>query len=231
MIGITPSLGRSITVPLAVVVMAACSSAGRATAPTSPYPVARDQGDSAAIARAKADSARYPYTEADVHFMSSMIGHHAQAIEIASLARTHGANPSVQILADRIINSQQDEIATMQRWLRARRQPVPEARAAGMKMMMNGIEHEMRMPGMLTDEQLKQLDKSNGKEFDQLFLTLMIQHHSGAVSMVKELFSSYGAGLDEAVFKFASDVNVDQSTEIDRMRKMLAELTLGIQLP
>nr|MBA3559599.1 DUF305 domain-containing protein [Gemmatimonadaceae bacterium] len=137
---------------------------------------------------------------------------------------------SIRLLAERIINGQQDEIAIMQRWLRVRRQPVPDARTIGMKMMMNGVEHAMSMPGMLTEDQMKELEKARGKEFDRLFLSMMIQHHRGAVSMVNELFSSYGAGLDDTVFKFASDVNVDQSTEIERMRKMLAALTLGIQL-
>ena len=113
----------------------------------------------------------------------------------------------------------------MQQWLHDRNQPVPEAGAAGMKMQMNGMESEMLMPGMLTDVQMKELDAAKGPDFDRLFLTFMIQHHRGAVSMVKDLFGSYGAGQDEAVFKFASDVNVDQSTEIARMEKMLATLT------
>jgi uncharacterized protein (DUF305 family) len=98
----------------------------------------------------------------------------------------------------------------------------------GMKMTMNGVEHLMLMPGMLTEAQMNQLDAARGAEFDRLFLTFMIQHHRGAVSMVKDLFDTYGAGQDETVFKFASDVNVDQSTEIARMQKMLAALTLGI---
>jgi uncharacterized protein (DUF305 family) len=89
---------------------------------------------------------------------------------------------------------------------------------------MDGMEHEMLMPGMLTDEQMKQLDQSSGPRFDRFFLTSMIQHHRGAVSMVKALFDSYGAAQDETVFKFASDVNVDQSTEIARMERMLATL-------
>ncbi|MFN2399710.1 MAG: DUF305 domain-containing protein [Gemmatimonadaceae bacterium] len=223
---------RSITVLLiTTVATAACSSATRGTARTSPQPASQDQSDMAAIAKAKADSARYPYTAADVHFMSSMIGHHAQAVVVAGWAPSHGASPAIQVLAGRIINAQQDEIAIMQQWLRDRRQPVPEASATGMKMKMDGVEHVMLMPGMLTDEQMQQLDQARGKEFDRLFLTLMIQHHRGAVSMVNELFSSYGAGLDETVFKFASDVNADQSTEIERMQKMLAALTLGIELP
>ena len=134
----------------------------------------------------------------------------------------------MQTLASRIINAQQDEIATMQRWLRDRRQPVPDGTTMGMKMMMNGVEHVMLMPGMLTEAQMNQLDAARGPEFDRLFLLFMIQHHRGAVSMVKDLFDTYGAGQDETVFKFASDVNVDQTTEIARMEKMLAALTLGI---
>lgn len=87
----------------------------------------------------------------------------------------------------------------------------------------------MLMPGMLTDAQMKQLDAARGPEFDRLFLSLMIQHHRGAVTMVKELFDTYGAGQDELVFKFASDVNVDQTTEIARMEKMLIALTFGVE--
>lgn len=187
--------------------------------------------DASAIARAAADRARPPYTAADVHFMSAMIGHHAQALVMAGWAPTHGASASVRTLAERIVNGQQDEIATMQQWLRDRQQPVPEARPTGMKMMMNGVEHEMRMPGMLTEAQMEQLDQARGAEFDRLFLTSMIQHHRGAVSMVKELFGSYGAGQDETVFKFASDVNVDQSTEIARMQKMLVALIFEERSP
>jgi uncharacterized protein (DUF305 family) len=156
-----------------------------------------------------------------------MIGHHSQAIVMANWAPTHGASPSVQTLAARIINAQRDEIATMQQWLRDRQQPVPDGHSGmkmvmnGSEMTMNGSEHEALMPGMLTDPQLKQLDSARGPEFDRLFLTDMIQHHRGAVTMVKQLFDSYGAAQDELVFKFASDVNVDQTTEIARMERML----------
>ena len=131
---------------------------------------------------------------------------------------------TIQRLAERIINAQQDEIATMQQWLRDRLQPVPDASAMAMKMDMPGMHHEMLMPGMLTEAQMKQLDDARGKEFDRLFLTFMIQHHNGALTMVKDLFDSYGAGQDETVFKFASDVNVDQTTEIARMQRMLDAL-------
>ena len=187
--------------------------------------------DSIGIAKARADSLRYPYTAGDVQFMSHMIGHHAQALVMAGWAPTHGANAEVQRLAARIINAQTDEINIMQTWLRDRRQPVPEAKSGPMKMVMNGMEHEMLMPGMLTDEQMKELDQARGKDFDKLFLRYMIQHHSGAVSMVNDLFGTPGAAQDETVFKFANDVQVDQSTEINRMQKMLAFLTLGISAP
>lgn len=228
----TSCTARRITAALlAAFAMAACTSASRGAARPSPQPPAGDPGESAAIARARADSVRHPYTEADVRFMSSMIGHHAQAIVMAGWAPSHGASASVRTLAARIINAQQDEILTMQQWLRDRRQPVPEASPKGMKMMMNGAEHEMLMPGMLTDAQMKELDQARGPAFDRLFLTFMIQHHRGAVSMVKDLFESYGAAQDETVFKFASDVNVDQSTEIVRMQKMLLALTLETSSP
>ncbi|MDP9200457.1 MAG: DUF305 domain-containing protein [Gemmatimonadota bacterium] len=216
---------------LGATAIAGCSSATREAAQMSAQPAPQARSDPAAIAQARADSARHPYTEADVHFMSGMIGHHAQAIVMARWAPTHGASAPVRRLAERIINAQQDEIGTMQRWLGDRRQPVPEARPTGMKMMMNGVEHEMLMPGMLSEAQMKQLDEARGAEFDRRFITFMIQHHRGAVSMVKDLFDSYGAGQDETVFKFASDVNVDQSTEIARMEKMLLALTLGVESP
>jgi uncharacterized protein (DUF305 family) len=112
----------------------------------------------------------------------------------------------------------------MQSWLRDRRQPVPEPDPAGMKMKMGDMDHVMLMPGMLTPEQMAQLDAARGKEFDRLFLTFMIQHHQGAITMVRELFSTQGAGQDESVFQFANDVQVDQETEIARMRQMLLEL-------
>jgi uncharacterized protein (DUF305 family) len=150
--------------------------------------------------------------------MSRMIAHHAQALEMAGWAPSHGANRAVQVLAERIINGQQDEINSMQRWLRDRGKPVPEP---GSMAMMH---HGMMMPGMLTPEQMRELDQARGAEFDRLFLTYMIQHHRGAVTMVSQLFDTYGAARDEAVFKFANDVNVDQSTEIARMERMLAAL-------
>ena len=215
-------------VPAGLAAALACGGGSRSEVGVSPEPEPASPAEVSAIAKAKADSARYPYTRADVHFMSAMIGHHAQAIVISDWAPSHEAGPAVRRLAERIINAQQDEIATMQRWLRHRRLPVPEPALssgygahAGMKMRMDGGVHEMLMPGMLTEDQMRQLDQARGPEFDRLFLTLMIQHHKGAVSMVKDLFGSRGAGQDETVFKFANDVSVDQSTEIRRMEQML----------
>jgi uncharacterized protein (DUF305 family) len=214
---------RTLVAVLAAAAVAACSSAQGAVH-TSPSPRPGSPEVSAGIAKAQADSARYPYTEADIHFMSGMISHHAQAVVMARWAPTHGAGPAVRTLCDRIINAQTDEIALMQQWLRDRRQPVPEPSPNGMKMTMGGMEHVMLMPGMLSDAQMQHLDEARGAEFDRLFLIFMIQHHRGAVSMVKELFDSYGAGQDLLVFKFASDVNIDQTTEIARMEKMLVAL-------
>lgn len=224
-----PLFKRGCTTILIVIAATACATAApQGARPVTAAPVISPQSESAAIAQARADSLRHPYTEADVRFMSGMIHHHAQAIVMSRWAPTHGASPAVQRLADRIINAQQDEILTMQTWLRDRRQVVPDATPTGMKMSMDGMDHEMLMPGMLTTEQMKQLDGARGPEFDRLFLTYMIQHHKGAVSMVKDLFDSYGAGQDEVVFKFASDVNVDQTTEIARMEKLLISITLGV---
>ena len=144
-----------------------------------------------------------------------MIAHHSQAITMAQLAASHGAGSSVQRLAERIVNGQRDEIGTMQLWLRDRGRSASEGSHAA---------HGHMMPGMLTEPQLSQLDAARGPEFDRLFLTFMIQHHRGAVAMVKQLFGTPGAAQDETVFKFANDVNVDQTTEIARMERMLAAL-------
>jgi uncharacterized protein (DUF305 family) len=109
----------------------------------------------------------------------------------------------------------------MQAWLRDRGAPVPEPNPEGMMMSMNGEQKPMLMPGMLTPAQMKQLDAARGPDFDRLFLTGMIQHHNGAVNMVHDLFETYGAGEDETIFKLASDINIDQTTEIARMQRML----------
>lgn len=165
------------------------------------------------------------FTKADVDFMQGMIAHHAQALVMSAPAATNGASPAVKTLAARIINAQNDEIATMQQWLRDRGQTVPEVHIMDNKLMVHGADHHhMHMPGMLTDEQLQELNEAEGAEYDRLYLTYMIGHHQGAVSMVKDLFATDGAGQDEAAFKLANDVQVDQITEINRMKLMLEAL-------
>ena len=166
----------------------------------------------------------FPYSDADVEFMSGMIPHHAQAVIMAGWAPTHGAREDVAILCERIVVGQRDEIATMQTWLRDRGLEVPDATSTRHKMQMGGMTHEMLMPGMLSDEEMAALDRARGPEFDRLFLTGMIRHHQGAIDMVDVLFKSYGAAQDELVFKFANDVYADQSTEIDVMHKMLEDI-------
>ena len=164
---------------------------------------------------------RLPYSDADVDFMSGMIPHHAQAVIMAGWALSHDARKDVAILCERIVVGQRDEIVMMQNWLRDRGQPVPDATSTRHKMKMNGVEHEMLMPGMLTDEEMADLARARGPEFDRLFLIGMIKHHQGAIDMVDALFNAYGAAQDETVFRFANDVFADQSIEIDRMNKML----------
>jgi uncharacterized protein (DUF305 family) len=163
----------------------------------------------------------FPYTDADVEFMQGMIAHHAQAVVMAGWAPSHGARKDVAILCERIVVGQRDEIALMRTWLSDRGLPVPDATSTRHRMVMNGVEHEMLMPGMLTDDEMAALDRARGPEFDRLFLAGMIKHHQGALDMVEKLLDSYGAAQDETVFKFANDVYADQSIEIDVMTKML----------
>lgn len=206
----------------AAVSMLALALPGRMAAQATAGPVA--QGEAAAMARARTDSLRRPYTRADIDFMSHMIGHHAQAIVMARWAASHGAGPQIRVLTGRILNAQKDEIRTMQTWLRDRHQPVPEPDTTGMGM----TDPHMLMPGMLNHEQMMQLDAARGPEFDRLFLHFMIQHHQGATAMVSDLFDTYGAAQDELTFKLASNINADQTTEIARMQKMLVAATFGI---
>lgn len=168
--------------------------------------------DLEAIYRARTDSARRNFTPADVRFMTGMIGHHRQALEMAALAQSHGAAPTILTLAARIINAQNDEIATLQQWLSDRGLPLPEPEA------------HVHMPGMLTPAHMRELEAARGPGFDRLFLQFMIQHHQGAVTMVHDLFGTNGAAQNEVVFKLASDIQVDQITEITRMELMLQEM-------
>ena len=171
------------------------------------------------------DSAGTRISPADVEFMQGMIHHHAQAILMAAWAPGNDASPAIRELTSRIIVAQRDEIAFMQRWLRENNLPVPDADTS--HFMMRGMDMKL-MPGMLTVDQLEALKGSKGKDFDRRFLEFMIQHHEGAIAMVQKLFQSHGAAQDEYVFRFASDVDADQSAEIDRMRRMLASGSLSV---
>ena len=157
------------------------------------------------------------YTAADVAFMQGMIIHHGQALKMAAMAATHGASQSVTLLCKKITISQTDEITMMKTWLADRHQAAPDPNDP----------NPMLMPGMLTPAQMAQLDAARGTEFDSLFLTGMIQHHSGALSMVKDLFASPGAGQASEMFRYASDVDADQRAEIARMQGMLNSLKGG----
>ncbi|HTR20873.1 MAG TPA: DUF305 domain-containing protein [Gemmatimonadales bacterium] len=177
-------------------------------------------------AQAKPDSTSRlsTYTRGDVDFMSGMIYHHAQAVMIAGWAPTHGASQSVQALCERIVVGQRDEILLLQTWLRNHHEPVPDPTQAMMPGMAGmGGAHTM-MPGMLTAEQLAQLDSAKGPAFDELFLRFMIQHHQGAITMVNQLFAARGSGEEETVYRMAANIFGDQTTEIARMQKMLAPL-------
>lgn len=143
---------------------------------------------------------------------------------MAGWAESHGASKSLQIFCGRIALGQTAEIGLMQQWLKERNQRVPEADPRGMKMDMGGMDHFVSMPGMLTDEQMKQLDAAHGVAFDRLFLGFMMQHHRGALTMVEKLMATPGAAQDEIVFKFSNDVQADQTTEIERMQQMLDAL-------
>ena len=154
------------------------------------------------------------YTKADVEFMQGMIAHHAQAIVMSRMAEAHGASPQVLKLSTKIDQSQVPEIIIMQRWLRRYEQFAPDTSSW----------HHMRMQGMLTDAQLKELDAAKGVDFDRAFLTLMIQHHAGALKMVDDLFASPLAGQEVDVSVFANDVVTAQTGEIGIMRRLLSQL-------
>ena len=160
------------------------------------------------------------YTDADVRFMQGMIPHHAQALEMTALVREHATTDAVRQMALRMEISQRDEIALMEDWLRSRGEEVAMPGMGPMMGMSEGGEAHL-MPGMLTPAQMEELRTARGIEFDRLFLRYMIQHHQGAIDMVARLFMTPGAGQESSVFKFAEDVDADQSMEIARMQSVL----------
>lgn len=211
---------RGLGIGLAVIGAWACGTTSGTSGPATPSP------DATAMERAvRADSVRTSYTTADVDFMRGMIHHHAQALVMGRMAPDNGASPGVSRLAARIINGQRDEIETMQRWLRDRGEEVPRPEATGGP----GIHDMGHMPGMLSDEELANLEAARGEEFDRLFLIYMIDHHQGAITMVDELLANEGAARDQTVFRLASDIAADQAAEIDRMQSMLRDRLFGAE--
>ena len=167
-----------------------------------------------------------PASPKDVEFMQGMIMHHAQAVEMTALINSRTENKDLRLLGARISHSQAEEIKFMERWLAARGQPasLPMSSMPGMDMPgMDMSKHEMLMPGMLTAKQMQALRNAKGKEFDRLFLEGMIQHHGGALTMVKDLFDTAGAGQDAVLFNFTTDIDSGQRAEIRIMQGMLGQ--------
>jgi len=167
-----------------------------------------------------------PRSQAEVEFMQGMIMHHAQAVEMTALIPPHTENKDLRLLGARISSSQSDEIKFMKRWLAARGESIsmPMPDMPGMDMSHPSL---ALMPGMLTPEQMDALRKAKGAEFDQLFLTGMIQHHNGALIMVKDLFDTAGAGQDAELFDFANDADNTQRAEMRIMQDMLEKKSSG----
>jgi len=165
-----------------------------------------------------------PRSPKDVEFMQGMIMHHAQAVEMTALIESHTNNKELGLLGARISKSQSDEMGFMKRWLANRAEPTSLPMRAMADMPGLDMSREpMMMPGMLTPKQMSALRNSTGKEFDHLFLTGMIQHHNGALIMVKDLFDTAGAGQDAELFNFATDVDSGQRAEIRIMQTMLGK--------
>jgi uncharacterized protein (DUF305 family) len=201
-----------------VLCLASCRTAAVDTPPPIVQPGAPGEVTRVITAATATDLSHVEYTGADIKFMQGMIGHHAQAVEMVALIPARTASNDVRMLGKRIDVSQADEIDMMKHWLRVRGQQVPDQNA----MHMHGA---TLMPGMLTPDEMARLAAATGAEFDRLFLEGMIKHHEGALTMVHDLFATPGAGQDNEVFVFASDVDADQRIEIDRMGVMLAALT------
>jgi uncharacterized protein (DUF305 family) len=204
-----------IAVLLLALGAAACRTAPLRTEPPIVQPGAPGQATRPISAGQAVDVSRVQHTEADVRFMQGMIGHHSQALAMTALLASRTTSEKMRRLALRIEVSQADEIKMMTSWLKWRGLAAPDEHAH-----MHGA---MLMPGMLTADEMARLAATSGAAFDRLFLESMIKHHEGALVMVKELFSTPGAGQESEIFAFASDVDSDQRMEIDRMSAMLKE--------
>ena len=212
---------RRQSFPLALFLVAILQAAAQQSAPIV-QPGAPGQA-SRILSESTVRTPPKPPFPADIEFMQGMIMHHSQAVDMVVLLRARGKSPALKAFGEKIAISQSDEIRFMKQWLESRGQPTTmhmdhsHMSAADMKGM------NMLMPGMLTPEQMKALGKARGSQFDHLFLTGMIQHHGGALTMVEDLFHTPGAGQEPVLFDFATDIDNTQSAEIKIMRAMLAK--------
>lgn len=167
-----------------------------------------------------------PVSRKDVEFMQGMILHHAQAVEMTDLIEARTENKDIRLLGARISRSQQDEIEFMRRWLRIRGESLTPSSSGSHGRHSHGAHGRSgdgMMPGMLTPEQMTKMSRATGSEFDRLFLEGMIQHHIGAIDMVRDLFNTPGAGQDAEIFNFATDVDNSQRAEIKTMQTLLSD--------
>jgi uncharacterized protein (DUF305 family) len=208
---------RTVFLLLACLAVVSCRTAGANAGPQIIQPGAPGETSHVIDADEASDLSKVQHTPADVRFMQGMIGHHAQALEMAALLPSRTSREEMKLLAKRIEVSQADEIKMMQEWLKSRGQEAPSEHA-------HHAHGATLMPGMLTPEEMARLGAASGVEFDRLFLEFMMKHHEGALTMVQELFATPGAGQEPDIFAFASDVDADQRMEIDRMGAMLKEL-------
>jgi uncharacterized protein (DUF305 family) len=216
---------------LFVTLLFATSAAGQQGKSTDTAPLVQPGAPGQKSKTVTVASAGTPYhgpTDADTSFMQGMIMHHSQAVEMVALLRTRGESKELQALGDRIAISQTDEIKYMKQWLEDRGKPTSMPMKHDMKGMegmdMKGMDMSMpMMPGMLSPQQMKDLEAAKGAAFDHLFLTGMIQHHTGALTMVDELYNTPGAGQDSILFDFATDIDNTQRAEIRIMQAMLAK--------
>ena len=209
---------------LACGVATACGSAPPRQGVPIVQPGAPGQASKDVSAAKAADESHVGYTDADVTFMQGMIHHHAQALDMVDLLDRNTSSDAMRQLGKRISLSQTDEIKMMRTWLTARGKDAPDPRAHAMADMPGMSMDHVMMPGMLTPDEMKHLSELKGPEFDKAFLTGMIKHHRGALTMVKELLGTAGAGQDADIFNFAANIEADQSAEIERMTDMLAAM-------
>lgn len=222
------ALGKGLTATVALVCFLSLPVWTQQPDPAAPTVVVQpgSPGQPTRILPSSTRAALPPRSPKDIEFMQKMIMHHAQAVEMTALIESRTESKSIRLLGARISTSQSDEIKFMKRWLEARGEPVSPPMPGMSGMQMSGMDmssHQILMPGMLGVQQMDALRKAKGAEFDRLFLTGMIQHHNGALLMVKDLFDTAGAGQDAEVFNFATDVDNGQRAEIKIMEIMRGE--------